>query len=87
MRRNTFALLAAAIAAVLGGSGATAGPLTGDYDALEPPRGSRSHPSPSSIACAITHLVKSKALDDDASGAIFDKYLEVSGRQAHVLAG
>ena len=76
MRRNTFALLAATIAAVLGGSGATAGPLTGDYDALEP---LEVH-ARTSVAVVDRlrnhHLVKSKALDDDASGAIFDKYLE-----------
>ena len=76
MRRNTFALLAATIAATLGGPGAIAAALTGDHDALEP----LDVHARTSVAIVDRlrnhHLIKSKRLDDDASSAIFDKYLE-----------
>ena len=76
MRRNTFALFAATLAATLGGSGAIAAALTSDYEELEP----LDVHARTSVAVVDRlrnhHLIKSKRLDDDASGVIFDKYLE-----------
>ena len=76
MRRSVFAPVAATLAATLAGAGATAGTLTGDYDELAP----LDIHARTSVAVVDRlrnhHLIKSKPLDDEASKAIFDKYLE-----------
>ena len=76
MRRSTFALLAATIAAILVAVRAIAGALTGDYDELEPLDVHARTSAAIVDRLRNHHLIKFKPLDDAASGAIFDKYLE-----------
>ena len=76
MRRTPLSLFVATVAAALAGTSATADLLAGDYDELEP----LDVHARTSVAVVDRlrnhHLNKSKRLDDDASGTIFDKYLE-----------